>query len=104
MSNPKSPPDESQSDESDPVSDEVRKARDEARCHLVVQTVKDVLWRFDESSEGHYSIYDMLSFLVEDLVAEGCCAACVHESVTAGFEQAGVNPLEHKPDDAAVLH
>lgn len=84
--------------------DELSKARDDARAQAAVQTMKDVLWRFDETSEGSYSIYDVLSFLVEDMVAEGCCAACVQESMTAAFEQAGGNPQEHLPEDDAVLH
>lgn len=106
MSDPKSPPDDSQDAVAEPSldSDEVRRARDDARCQLVVQSMKDALWRFDEASEGHYSIYDMLSYLAEDLVREGCCAACVQESITAGIEQTGASPVEHKPDDAAVLH
>ena len=90
--------------ENEQASDELSKARDDARAQAAVQTMKDVLWRFDETSEGSYSIYDALSFLVEDLVAEGCCAACVQESVGAAFEQAGANPQEHMPDDDAVLH
>lgn len=85
-------------------SEEVRRARDDARCHAVVQTMKDILWRFDESSEGNYTIYDVLSYLTEDLVSEGCCAACIQESIGAAFEQAGADALEHKPDDTAVLH
>lgn len=90
--------------ESEQPSDEISKARDDARAQAAVQTMKDVLWRFDESSEGSYSVYDALSFLVEDLVAEGCCAACVQEALGAAFEQAGADPAEHKPDDGAVLH
>ena len=84
--------------------DELSRARDDARAQAAVQTMKDVLWRFDETGEGSYSIYDVLSYLVEDLVSEGCCAACVQESMTAAFEQAGANPQEHMPDDDAVLH
>ena len=90
--------------ETEQQGDELSEARDDARAQAAVQTMKDVLWRFDESGEGSYSIYDVLGYLVEDLVAEGCCAACVQESISAGFEQAGEDPLEHKPDDSAVLH
>lgn len=84
--------------------DELSKARDDARTQAVVQTMKDLLWRYDESGEGTYTMYDALSYLVEDLVAEGCCAACVQESINAAFEQVGADPQEHKPEDAAVLH
>jgi hypothetical protein len=84
--------------------DDLKQARDDARCQTAVQTLKDVLWRFDEACEGNYSLYDVLTYLAEDLVAEGCCAACLNESMAAAFEQAGVDPLEHKPDDATPLH
>ena len=86
------------------TDDEQKQARDDARCQAAVQTLKDVLWRFDETAEGNYSLYDIVSYVIEDLVAEGCCAACLNESVAAAFEQSGADPFEHKPDDEAVLH
>ncbi|MEM7219621.1 MAG: hypothetical protein AAF515_14730 [Pseudomonadota bacterium] len=85
-------------------SAELSQARDDARCQAAVQTMKDALWRFDETSEGSYSVYDLVSYLIEDLVTEGCCAACLNEAVAAAFEQTGANPAEHQPDDQAVLH
>ena len=85
-------------------TEELRRARDDGRCQIAVQTLKDVLFRFEEASEENHSVYDLLSFLAEDLVADGCCAACIQESMALGFEQAGANPLEHVPDDTAVLH
>jgi len=88
----------------DNQTDELSRARDDARAAAAVQTMKDVLWRFDEAGEGSYSVYDALGYLVEDLVAEGCCAACVQEAIAAAFVQANANPQEHLPDDEAVLH
>ena len=99
--------DDRDSSQRDPANDppEIKQARDDARCQAAVQSVKDVLWRFDETSEGNYTLYDVFSYIVEDLVADGCCAACLGEAMAAAFEQSGVNPLEHKPDeDIAVLH
>ena len=36
--------------------DEHKQLRDDARCDVAVQTLKDVLWRFDEMGEGSYSL------------------------------------------------
>ena len=33
-------------------SQEAAQLRDDARCDAAVQTIKDVLWRFEEMSEG----------------------------------------------------
>jgi hypothetical protein len=85
--------------------DEFRRARDEARCEASLQTLKDVLWRFEETDEGTYSIYDLIGYLVEDLVKEGCCAACIQETVAGAFDHLGVDVNEHRPDEGdAVLH
>ena len=61
--------------------------RDDVRCEATLQTLEDVLWRFNESNEGTLGVYDVLGFLVEDLVKEGFCAACVSESVIAALER-----------------
>ncbi len=86
------------------MQEESQEEHDEIRCESALQTIEDVLFRFDETSGGTYSIYDLLSFLVEDLVKEGCCAACIREAVQAAFEQAGANASEHTQDGDAVVH
>ena len=45
-------------------NDEQQRLRDDARCEAAVQTLKDVLWRFDEMSEGTYTLYDLLGYLL----------------------------------------
>ncbi len=78
--------------------------RDDARCEAAVQTMKDVLWRFEEMSEGGYSIYDVLGYLLEDLVEGGCCAACIHEALASVCKEQGVDLKVHRPDEDAVYH
>ena len=85
-------------------NDEQNRLRDDARCEAAVQTLKDVLWRFDEMSEGTYTLYDLLGYLLEDLVREGCCAACIDETVSAVYKEVGVDPGVHRQDDEAVYH
>ncbi len=84
--------------------DELKHARDDLRCEAAVQTLKDVLWRFEEMNEGTYTMYDLIGYLVEDLVREGCCAACINETLTASFKEVGADPLEHRQDGDAVFH
>ena len=84
--------------------DEIRQVRDDARCEATVQTLKDVLWRFEEASEGNYTMYDMLGFVVEDLVREGCCGACIYETLNGVLENLGVDVTVHREDGDAVLH
>ncbi len=85
-------------------NDEQIRLRDDARCEAAVQTLKDVLWRFDEMSEGTYTLYDLLGYLLEDLVREGCCAACIDETVSAVYKEVGADPQVHRQDDEAVYH
>ena len=84
--------------------DEKIRSRDDVRCEAALQTIKDVLWRFDETSEGTYTMYDLLGFVVEDLVNEGCCAACINETVAAAFQQTGADITEHRQEGDAVFH
>ncbi len=84
--------------------DELKQARDDLRCEAAVQTLKDVLWRFEEMNEGTYTMYDLIGYLVEDIVQEGCCAACINETLTASFKEVGADPTEHRKDGDAVLH
>jgi hypothetical protein len=84
--------------------DELKRIRDEVRWDAALQTLKDVLWRFEEIGEGSYTMYDLLGTLTEDLVREGCCAACIRESVDAAFQQAGVDASEHIAEDDATFH
>ena len=84
--------------------DHSRKERDDVRCEVAVQTLKDVLWRFDETSEGERSIYDLLSYMLEDLLREGVCPACVNETVAAAYTAAGVDPAVHNDAGDSVLH
>ena len=79
--------------------EELKQARDDVRCEATVQTVKDVLWRFEETSEGTRSLYDLLGYIVEDLVREGCCAACINETLNAAYKDAGADPVEHRRDE-----
>jgi hypothetical protein len=55
--------------------DAAARERDDIRCEATLQTMEDVLWRFNESNEGTLAVYDVLGFLIEDLIKEGFCAA-----------------------------
>ncbi len=84
--------------------EEVKQVADEARLDTVLQTLKDILFRFDEQCDGTYTLYDMMGYLAEDLVNEGCCGACIKEAIEHAFEQAGVDMSQHRQDGDAVYH
>ena len=81
-----------------------KQERDDLRCEAAVQTIKDILWRFEESHEGTRSTYDIIGFVIEDVLKEGFCGACMNEAITAAFNSSGVDPTIHKEDDSAVFH
>jgi hypothetical protein len=83
----------------DPTDDELRQQRDDVRCDAALQTLQDVLWRFNEANEGTLTAYDVIGYLIEDLIAAGFCAACISESVEAAFERAQADRMEHKAED-----
>ncbi|HEY5646108.1 MAG TPA: hypothetical protein VIS76_09215 [Pseudomonadales bacterium] len=85
-----------------PDDDEAARERDDVRCEAALQTLEDVLWRFNESNEGTLAVYDILGFLVEDLVKEGFCAACVNETVSQALERTGVDLKRHREDDGML--
>jgi hypothetical protein len=75
--------------------EEARRMRDDVRSQSVVRAVEDALWRFNEEHEETVSVYDVIGMVVEGLIAEGMCPACISESVQTSFERAGVDPNEH---------
>ena len=82
--------------------DELKQARDESRCEAAIQTIKDVMWRFEEMNEGSYTLYDLIGYVMEDLVREGFCAACITEATAAAFESIGASTAEHRTDEGTV--
>ena len=84
--------------------EEQKRLRDDGRCEAAVQTLKDMLWRFDEMSEGSYTLYDLVGYLFEDLIREGCCAACIDETLASVYREVGADPKVHRQDDEDVYH
>lgn len=87
----------------DPTDDEQKQQRDDVRCDAALQTLQDVLWRFNEANEGTLTAYDVLGFLVEDLVQTGFCPACISESLDAAFERTKADRVEHKAEDESGI-
>ena len=82
--------------------EEIKQVRDEARCEAAVQTLIDVVRRFEETSEGSYTAYDLVGFLVEDLVRDNLCPACITETVAAVFQDLGADPTRHIASEDTV--
>jgi hypothetical protein len=79
--------------------DEGARERDDVRCEAALQTMEDVLWRFNQTNEGTLAVYDLLGFLVEDLIKEGFCAACVSETINGALERTGLDLTQHREGD-----
>jgi hypothetical protein len=82
--------------------EDIKRARDDARCEAAVQTLVDVARRFEETCEGSYTIYDLVGYLVEDLVRDGCCAACIGDTIGAVFQDVGVDPTKHTLNEDTI--
>ena len=75
--------------------EEVRRMRDDVRSQTVMRAVEDAFWRYNEEHEETLSVYDVIGMVLEGLIAEGMCPACIAESVQIAFERSGVDPNEH---------
>ncbi len=85
--------------------DEVKsQERDDVHLEIALQTIKDVLWRYEESSEGRRSLYEVLGCLMEDLVREGICAACINDTLKDVFDAVGADLENHRDDEGSVYH
>lgn len=78
--------------------------RDELRLEIAIQSVKDILVRFEESNEGTRSVYEVLGFALQDLINDGLCAACLNEAVTHAFTESGADLENHQEEEGSVLH
>lgn len=83
----------------DQNDEELKQQRDDIRCDAALSTMQDVLWRFNETNEGTLSSYDVLGFLLEDLIQSGFCPACISETVEAAFERTNADRVQHKAED-----
>lgn len=78
---------------------------DDIRLELALQVIKDVIWRFEEASEGRRAMYEVLGCLIEDLVtSEGACPACINETVHMVFQGIGANVDEHLDNQGSTYH
>ncbi len=79
--------------------------RDEGRFETALNAIRDILSRVGMSGAGNFSAYDVLSYLLEDLIVEdGFCAACIHEALVSISEEQGVDLKAHQPDEKTVYH
>ena len=82
--------------------EEAARERDDVRCDAALSTLADVLWRFNETNEGTLTVYEVLGFLIEDLVKAGFCAACVNETVSSALERTGVDLETHREEEGPL--
>ena len=85
-------------------TDEQVQRDDDVRLEAALLTIKDIMWRFEEVSEGRRSAYEIVGCLIEDLVREGLCPACISESVANIFQGMGVDPTVHIEDQGSTYH
>lgn len=85
-------------------SDDAITERDELRMEVAIQTARDVLFRFEENSEGNRSVYEVLGFLLQDLLSEGLCPACLNEVIALAFSETGANVAIHNEAADSTYH
>ena len=51
---------------------------------------------------GGYNAYNVLGYVMEELMREGFCAACFGEAFSNACQNLGVNPTQHT--DAGTVH
>ena len=86
------------------TNEEAIRERDDVRMEFAIRTVKDVLLRFEESSEGTRSVYEAIGYLLQDLVSEGMCPACLSEAIAQAFTESGADTERHLEDGDAIRH
>ncbi len=85
------------------TEDEQRTMRDSTRAETVARMVEDAVWRFNEEHEETISVYDLLGMVVEDLLAEGMCPACLGTAVDEAFERVNADRDTHVTDESPDL-
>ena len=85
------------------TEDEQRTMRDATRAETVARAVEDAIWRFNEEHEETISVYDLLGMVVEDLLAEGMCPACVADAVDDAFARVNADRDTHITEDSPGL-
>lgn len=85
-------------------NDSAVKERDDLRMEIAIQTAKDILLRFEESSEGNRSVYEVIGFLLQDLLSEGLCPACLNEVITEAFAETGASVAVHNDEAGSTYH
>ena len=84
------------------TEDQAREMRDATRADAVTKVVGDVLWRFNEEHEEAITVYDVIGKVVEDLIVEGMCPACLANAIDIAYANANAARDVHIMDDQAV--
>ena len=84
------------------TEDQAREMRDATRADAVAKVVGDVLWRFNEEHEEAITVYDVIGMVVEDLIVEGMCPACLANAIDIAYSNASAARDVHITDDQAV--
>ena len=82
------------------TEDEMRAMRDSTRAETVARMVEDAIWRFNEEHEETLAVYDLIGVVVEDLLAEGMCPACLATAVDEAFERVNADRDTHVTEES----
>ena len=83
------------------TEDEAREMRDATRADAVAKVVGDVLWRFNEEHEEAITVYDVIGMVVEDLIIQGMCPACLANAIDIAYTNANAARDVHIMDEQA---
>ncbi len=85
------------------IEDEQRAMRDSTRAETVARLVEDAIWRFNDEQEETISVYDVLGMVVEDLLTEGLCPACLAGALDDAFARVNADRDTHVTDESLNL-
>ena len=85
------------------TEDEQRMMRDATRAETVARVVEDAIWRFNDDHEETVAVYDLIGIVIEDLLAEGMCPACLANAVDDAFQRVNADRDTHVTEDTPNL-
>lgn len=79
--------------------EELQQMRDDVRCETTVRAIEDILWRFNEDHEDTVTVYDVIGLVMESLIKEGMCPACIAEAMDGAYDRAKADVNTHLNED-----
>ena len=84
------------------TKEDLRNMRDAARAEVVAKVVEDAFWRFNDDHEDTISVYEVIGAVLEDLIRDGLCPACLSAALDDAFTNANADRETHVTENEAA--